>query len=56
VVGLQQEYGLQFDFARAADLSLPAGTSPEVHWAKPLDDPAGQTAPPTTPDTPTAGD
>jgi uncharacterized protein YlxW (UPF0749 family) len=53
VVGLQQEYGLQFDFARTDDLTLPAGTSPEVRWAQPLDGPAG---PPTTPETPTDGD
>jgi uncharacterized protein YlxW (UPF0749 family) len=52
VVGLQKKYGLQFDFARAGHLSLPAGTSPEVRWAQPLDGPADQT----TPDTPTDGD
>ena len=52
VVGLQKEYGLQFDFARADHLSLPAGTSPEVRWAQPLDRPADQP----TPDTPTDGD
>ena len=53
VVGLQQEYGLQFDFARADDLSLPPATSPEVRWAQPLDGPTG---PSTTPETPTDGD
>ncbi|MCW2677640.1 MAG: uncharacterized protein JWR70_2680 [Modestobacter sp.] len=47
VVGLQKEYGLRFDFARADHLSLPAGTSPEVRWAKPLDAPADQTTPQT---------
>jgi uncharacterized protein YlxW (UPF0749 family) len=52
VVGLQQEYGLQFDFARAGRLSLPAGTAPEVRLAKPLD----QTAGPTAAQTPTDGD
>ena len=52
VVGLQKEYGLQFDFARADDLSLPAATSPEVRWAQPLGSPAD----PSTPETPTDGD
>ncbi|SDY20269.1 Uncharacterized conserved protein YlxW, UPF0749 family [Modestobacter sp. DSM 44400] len=52
VVGLQQEYGLQFDFARADDLSLPAGTIPEVRWAQPLNGPAD----PSSPQTPTDGD
>jgi uncharacterized protein YlxW (UPF0749 family) len=52
VVGLQQEYGLQFDFARVDTLSLPAGTTPEVRWAQPLDSDAG----PTTAQTPTDGD
>ena len=47
VVGLQKEYGLQFDFARAAHLSLPAGTSPEVRWAIPLAAPDDPTAAPT---------
>jgi uncharacterized protein YlxW (UPF0749 family) len=52
VVGLQQQYGLQFDFARSDHLTLPAGTAPEIRWAKPLDGSAG----PTTPETPTDGD
>jgi uncharacterized protein YlxW (UPF0749 family) len=56
VVGLQQRWGLQFDFARAEKLSLPAGTGPEVRWAQPVDGPAGPTTPASSPTTTANGD
>jgi uncharacterized protein YlxW (UPF0749 family) len=37
VAGLSRDYGLVFEFARADDLDLPAGTTAELRWATPLD-------------------
>ncbi len=37
VAGLERDYGLTFEFARADELSLPAGTSVELRAARPLD-------------------
>lgn len=50
VASLQRDYGLEFTFDRADQLSLPAGSSAELHSARPLDpsggDPALQTPTP----------
>jgi uncharacterized protein YlxW (UPF0749 family) len=64
LAGLSKDYGLVFTFAREDDLHLPAGTSAELRWARPLDpageDPATGTGSdagpdPVTPDRPTDG-
>ena len=39
VAGLERDYGLTFEFARADELSLPAGSSAELRAARPLDPP-----------------
>jgi uncharacterized protein YlxW (UPF0749 family) len=39
VAGLERDYGLTFEFARADELALPAGTSAELRAARPLDPP-----------------
>jgi uncharacterized protein YlxW (UPF0749 family) len=36
LAGLSRDYGLVFEFARVDDLELPAGTSAELRWARPL--------------------
>jgi len=54
VVGLAKDYGLSFTIARSASLTLPAGTAPELHSARPLT-PAAGTAAPSTPDRSTPG-
>jgi uncharacterized protein YlxW (UPF0749 family) len=55
VANLQKDYGLVFEFARAEELSLPAGTSIELRWARPLDDPAGDRTEDQSPPTRTDG-
>ena len=39
MAGLERDYGLTFEFARADELSLPAGSSAELRAARPLDPP-----------------
>jgi uncharacterized protein YlxW (UPF0749 family) len=51
VAGLSKDYGLVFTFARKDELDLPAGTTAELHSARPLDASAGAG----TPDPPTDG-
>jgi len=48
VAGLETDYGLRFEFARADDLSLPAGTSVELRAARPVGTSSGTTSPDTT--------
>ncbi|MCZ2850873.1 DUF881 domain-containing protein [Modestobacter sp. VKM Ac-2978] len=54
---LTKDFGVVFDFARADDLELPAGSSAELLFAEPLTAPEeqGEAAAPATPDPPTDG-
>jgi uncharacterized protein YlxW (UPF0749 family) len=54
---LTKNFGVVFDFARAEDLDLPAGSSAELRFAEPLAAPAeqGEAQEPPTPDPPTDG-
>jgi uncharacterized protein YlxW (UPF0749 family) len=58
LAGLSRDYGVVFEFARADELDLPAGTSAELHSARPLQpagtDPGDSTGA-VTPDPPTDG-
>jgi uncharacterized protein YlxW (UPF0749 family) len=47
VAGLERDYGLTFEFARADELSLPAGSSAELRAAQPLDPPPDAAPTPT---------
>ncbi len=47
VAGLERDYGLTFQYARADELSLPAGAVAELRAARPLDRAAGPGAAPT---------
>lgn len=48
VAGLERDYGLTFQYARAEELSLPAATAVELRAARPLDRAAEPSATPTT--------
>jgi uncharacterized protein YlxW (UPF0749 family) len=44
---VEESFGLEFDFGRQDDLRLPAASTPELRWARPLPD--GTSTPPTDP-------
>lgn len=48
---VEESFGLGFDFARKDDLGLPAASTPELRWARPLPD-----EPSTPPTDPATGD
>lgn len=54
---LTKDFGVVFDFARADDLELPAGSSAELRFAEPLAAPEeqGETLAPAVPEPPTDG-
>lgn len=46
---VEESFGLRFDFSRRDDLDLPAASTPELRWARPVPDEPG--VPPTDPAT-----